>query len=195
MNRCSLWGALGIALLPGLLSAPALALSDEASDPTGPGGSSARAAAGAMTVDRLGSLIRELDASAKREGPTWRLSVDGTAVQVMADADHDRMRILVPVARADEVSQRTLRRCMEANFSTALDARYAVARGVLWSTFLHPPGSLDGPLFRSALGQTVTLARTYGTSFRSGTLELGGGRGARGSSQDPRPDSAGPRRR
>jgi len=186
MNRCSLWCALGVAMIPGLLSGPALAISAEASDPTGPGPASARAADGPMTVDRLDALIRGLDASAQREGPTWRMSVDGTAVQVMADADHDRMRILVPVARADEVSQQTLRRCMEANFSTALDARYAVARGVLWSTFLHPLSSLDETLFHSALGQTVTLARTYGTGFRSGTLEFGGRGAGEGSPAGPR---------
>lgn len=127
-----------------------------------------------MTLDRLDALIRQVDASARREGPGWQLTVEGTIVQVIADADHDRMRILVPIAPATEVSDAALRRCLEANFSTALDARYAVAQDVLWSAFLHPLASLDEDLFLSGLGQTVTLARTYGTTFRSGILSFGG---------------------
>jgi hypothetical protein len=72
-------------------------------------------------------------------------------------------------------SEAILRRCLQANFATALDARYGIAQGVLWSTFLHPLGSLDERLFLSGLGQTVTLARTYGTTFQSGELAFGGG--------------------
>ncbi len=31
---------------------------------------------------------------------------------------------------------------MQANFDTALDARYAIAKGALWSTFIHPLSDL-----------------------------------------------------
>lgn len=127
-----------------------------------------------MTLDRLDALIRQVDASVTREGPGWQLTVDGTIVQVIADADHDRMRIVVPVARARDVSEERLRRCLQANFYTALDARYAVAQEVLWSAFLHPLASLDDDFFLSGLLQTVTLARTYGTTYHSGDLSFGG---------------------
>ncbi len=145
-----------------------------------PGGSTARTApaltqGAAMTLDGLDALISSVDVAAVREGPGWQFSVGGMAAQVIADASHDRMRILVPVARAEEVSEAMLRRCMQANFSSALDARYALAQGVLWSAFVHPLGSLDEALFLSALGQTVTLARSYGTTFQSGELVFGSG--------------------
>jgi len=169
------------------------AFSEDAAD-DGSGAASGQAPP-VMTIDRLDAVIRSVDAAAARRGPGWQLSVDGTSVEVIADADHDRMRIVVPVAKAEDVSVAMLRRCMQANFSTALDARYAVARGVLWSTFLHPLGSLDEALFLSALGQTVTLARSYGTTFRSGVLSFGGeepdgqepsGRGSREPDLPPR---------
>lgn len=128
-----------------------------------------------MTLDCLDALIRQVDVSANRDGPGWQLTVDGTVVQVIADADHDRMRIVVPVRKESDVSDAMLRRCMQANFATALDARYAVAQGVLWTAFLHPLGSLDEALLLSGLGQTVMLARSYGTTFRSGELSFRGG--------------------
>lgn len=156
-------------LVPFLVGAPSDARAFDAAPPGAP------APGAPMTVDRLDALIRRVDAAAKREGPGWQLSVDGTAVQVIADAAHDRMRIVVPVAEVAQVSEAMLRRCLQANFATALDARYGIAQGVLWSTFLHPLGSLDERLFLSGLGQTVTLARTYGTTFQSGELAFGGG--------------------
>jgi len=178
-----------------LIAAPlgAAAIAPEAAaggSPAPPAPPSTRGAP--MTLDRLDALIRRVDAAAVREGPGWQLSVDGTSVQVIADARHDRMRIVVPVAKAEDVSQAMLHRCMQANFSTALDARYAIARGVLWSAFVHPLGSLDEALFLSALGQTVTLARSYGTTFQSGELLFGGGdllepRAPGGGAPDPGP--------
>lgn len=128
-----------------------------------------------MTLDRLDALIHRVDAAAKREGAGWQLSVGGTRAQVIADATHDRMRVVVPVVSAEALPEAMLRRLLQANFDTALDARYALAKGVLWSTFLHPLGSLDENLFLSGLAQCVTLARTYGTTFQSGELTYGGG--------------------
>ena len=60
-------------------------------------------------------------------------------------------------------------------FDTALDARYAIAQGQLWSTFIHPLDSLTQDDFVSALAQTVTLVKTYGTTFSSGAMSFGGG--------------------
>ncbi len=66
-------------------------------------------------------------------------------------------------------------RVMQANFDSALDARYAVARGVLWSTFIHPLGALEDAEVLSDLGQTVNLALSYGSTYPSGALTFSGG--------------------
>ncbi len=159
-----------LAPLLAVASPPAAAFEADTPPALGP------AAPGApMTLERLDALIRRVDAGAKREGPGWQLTVDGTEVQVVADASHDRMRIVMPVAEVAQVSEAMMRRCLQANFASALDARYGIAQGLLWSTFLHPLGSLDERLFLSGLGQTLTLARTYGTTFQSGELTFGGG--------------------
>ena len=64
---------------------------------------------------------------------------------------------------------------MQANFDSALDARYAVAKGVLWSAYLHPLSTLKADDFVSGLAQVVNLAATYGSTYSSGALTFGGG--------------------
>jgi len=38
---------------------------------------------------------------------------------------------------------------MQANFDSALDARYAIAKGKLWSAFIHPLSELNEEQFFS----------------------------------------------
>ena len=129
-----------------------------------------------MTLDRMNSLIEAIDSSAarKRDG-YWNLKIDGVPVLVIADTGHDRMRILVGIVKVDKLNPKIYLRLMQANFDSALDARYAVARGGLWSALLHPFASLNDSQFLKGVGQTVNLARTYGVSYSSGLLNFGGG--------------------
>lgn len=128
-----------------------------------------------MDVERLDRLIRRVDDGAQREGNAWQLEVDGTRAQVIADPKHDRMRVVVAVVAADALSAATMQRLLQANFDSALDARYGIARGLLWATYIHPLSPLRPEQFLSGLAQTVLLARNYGTTFSSGALSFGGG--------------------
>ena len=128
-----------------------------------------------MDDDRLGTLIQRIDPQAVGGPGLWRLRVRDREVMVITDARADRMRIVAGVAPADTLEQDMLYRLMQANFDTALDARYAVAQGVLWSAFIHPLGALDDRQFISGLGQVVNLALSFGTTFSSGALTFGGG--------------------
>ncbi len=64
---------------------------------------------------------------------------------------------------------------MQANFDSALDARYAIAKQTLWSVYLHPLSSLRDDEFLTGLGETVNLVSTFGTTYSSGLLNFGGG--------------------
>ena len=85
------------------------------------------------------------------------------------------MRAMVPIRAADGLDPEELMRLMQANFDTALDARYAVARGRLWGVFIHPLSPLQKTQFLSGLAQTVSVAQTYGTAYSGGALSYGGG--------------------
>ena len=82
---------------------------------------------------------------------------------------------MVPIASVEDVTPEELSRMMQANFDTALDARYAIAQGRVWGVFIHPLGALEREQFLSALAQTVNLARTYGTLYSGGAQHFGGG--------------------
>ena len=132
---------------------------------------------GAMTLDRLDTLITAVDGQSQRSeaGNGWELTVAETPVTVVCDPTHDRMRIMVGIAPAADLDQTLLYRMMQANFDSALDARYAIARDILWATFIHPLSPLTDRQFLEGLGQTVNVARTFGSTFTSGALTFQGG--------------------
>jgi hypothetical protein len=96
-------------------------------------------------------------------------------VIVITDPIAERMRIMVPIGDAGLLSQELLTRLMQANFDSALDARYAIAQDVLWGTFIHPLTSLDEKGFVSGLAQAIAVADNFGGSFSSGAMVFGGG--------------------
>lgn len=130
---------------------------------------------GPMTLERLAGIVTAIDAEVVANGPTLRFHLDGIPVMVVADAGADRMRAMVPIASAEGLEAEDLLRLMQANFDTALDARYAVANGRLWGVFIHPLAALERDQLLSALVQTVNVARTYGQTYSGGAQVFGGG--------------------
>ena len=128
-----------------------------------------------MTYERLGKIIFALDPEAQPRGPGFQLMVSDVPVLVITDANADRMRAMVPIRSADELSQQDLTRMMQANFDSALDARYAIANGTLWAAFIHPLSPLEKDQVISGLAQTVNIAKTYGTLYSGGAQQFGGG--------------------
>lgn len=132
-------------------------------------------AAGPMSNQKLDVLIRRLDEQAKGRPGFWQFSVESRALLVVTDEKANRMRIMTPVTESDKVDQKTMMRLLQANFDTALDARYAVAQGKLWSVFIHPLQALTDSEFIEGVGQVVNLASSYGGSYSSGLLIFRGG--------------------
>lgn len=130
---------------------------------------------GPMTLERLAGIIQAIDADVVAQGPTLQFTIDGIPVMIVADAAADRMRAMVPIASAEGLSAEDLLRMMQANFDTALDARYAVANGRLWGVFIHPLSPLEKDQLISALVQTVNVARSYGQTYSGGAQVFGGG--------------------
>lgn len=128
-----------------------------------------------MTMERLVEIITTLDPNAELVGISFQLVIDETPIIIIADPSADRMRAMTPIQSAATLSSEDLMRMMQANFDTALDARYAVAQGTLWSTFIHPLAALEKDQFISGLGQTINLAKTYGTLYTGGGIIYGQG--------------------
>jgi len=128
-----------------------------------------------MTLPRMAEIVRALDPGAEAAGPVLRLTIDDVPVMIVTDVGSDRMRAMVPIRSAAALDADELRRLMQANFDSALDARYAVANGVLWGVFIHPFAALEKDQLISGIAQTVNVALTYGTLYSGGALQFGGG--------------------
>ena len=126
-------------------------------------------------LDQMGEVITALDGEAERNGNNWQLTLEERMMLVVTDTNAGRMRIITPIAPVDQLPEGAMERLMQANFDTALDARYAVGQGLVWGAFIHPLDSLTTRDFASGLLQTHTLGETFGTTFSSGALNYGGG--------------------
>ena len=128
-----------------------------------------------MTLERLGEILKALDPETEALGTAFQLTVSDVPIVIVTDPGAYRMRAMVPIRDASAMSAEELLRVMQANFDTALDARYAIAQGRLWATFIHPLSPLEKNQVISGIGQTVNVAKTYGTLYTGGALSYGGG--------------------
>jgi hypothetical protein len=128
-----------------------------------------------MTLSRMAEIVFAIDPDAQSQGTRFTLTIEDVPMLIITDPVADRMRAMVPIRAAADMTPEEVARVLQANFDTALDARYAIARGQLWGIFIHPLSPLKKDQLISGLGQTVNIARTYGTLFSGGAMNFGGG--------------------
>ncbi len=128
-----------------------------------------------MNNDRMHEILQRVDPNLQGKLGSWLLHHEELPVQVITDENADRMRVIVPIAKVEELNKDDLVRLMQANFDSVLDARYSVANGVVWSAFIHPLSILSDEEFVSGLAQAITAAATFGTTYSSGALIFRGG--------------------
>lgn len=133
------------------------------------------ASQGNMTADRLGDIVRIVDPNAEELGNGFAFSVEERALRLVYDERADRMRIVTPIISSANLPEEVLMRMLQANFDSALDVRYAVGGGNVWSVFIHRMSSLKAEDLISGIAQTAIAAETFGTSFSSGAVVFGGG--------------------
>ena len=128
-----------------------------------------------MTGERIDAILKAIDQDAVQRGITTELTIDDVPIMVIVDERSDRMRAMVPIRSAEGIAPEELQRMMQANFDTALDARYAVAQGRVWGVYIHPLAALQREQMVSGLIQRVNLARSYGQAYTGGAQQFGGG--------------------
>jgi hypothetical protein len=128
-----------------------------------------------MTAIRMSELILRVDENAINEGSTWYFNIIGLDAVLVFDIEADRMRVLIPIENTGDLSKDELLRLMQANFDSALDARYAIAQGQLWGAYIHPLSTLTDEEFLLGIGQTANVVASFGSSYSSGMFVFGGG--------------------
>ena len=130
---------------------------------------------GFMDNARLDFLLKSLDPETSGRPGNWVVTFRDISAQVLTDERADRMRIMIPIADASDLEKDQLYRMLQANYESALDARYAIAQGLVWVAFIHPLSPLTEGELLLALAQTYNAAETYGSSFSGGLFQFGGG--------------------
>ncbi|GAB4196910.1 MAG: hypothetical protein Tsb002_30590 [Wenzhouxiangellaceae bacterium] len=131
--------------------------------------------AAAMTGERLAELIGLIDAEAQVESNVLQFRFRQRQMVLIYDSAADRMRLMSPIAEASVLDESLMYRMLQANYDAVLDPRYAVARDIVWSAYIHPLAALSDAQFASAVVQVYTAAETFGTTFSSGGIVFGGG--------------------
>lgn len=118
----------------------------------------------------LEAFVRSVAPDFKGQTGHWTLRRDDVEIAVVADAPHDRMRVLAPVGDTSKLAAADLVTLLDANFDRALDAKYATRQGVVWAIYVHPLSSLTREEFESAVKQVAALRKNFGTTFASTNL-------------------------
>lgn len=128
-----------------------------------------------MTQKILHGLIAAVSEVEEQQDNYLQFRYNDVRMALISDTNADRMRLITPIVKVDEMDPQEVYIVLESNYHLALDARYATSNGVLYSVYIHPLSPLDENQVMSALRQVSTLAQTYGSHYTSGELNFGQG--------------------
>lgn len=126
------------------------------------------------TFDDLKLIMAREATIVKEEGNMIHYKVDELQLFLIVDENANRMRLMAPVAEEGKLTEEDLKKLMESNFDRALDAKYALSNGILWSVYAHPLKELYKDQMIDAFNQVRNLVYNYGTSYSSTTMVFGG---------------------
>lgn len=124
----------------------------------------------AMTRSVLHTVIARYGTGMKEDRGLVQFIYNDAPLLCICDPEHDRMRLVSPVLELKDVRTGQMAKMMEANFHTALDARYATSNGIVYAVYVHPLSTLTEKMVHSAMAQVSILRNTFGSSYHSGNL-------------------------
>jgi len=125
-----------------------------------------------MNNSDLEKIIYVVSDSLQGVTGNWQFLIEDKLFICVTDEKHNRMRIISPIMEEVKLSNTDRQKLLEANFHTALDARYAIANDYLWAVFIHPLKELSKDQVMDAISQVYTAVLTYGTTYSSTGLSF-----------------------
>lgn len=123
-----------------------------------------------MTNDKLGKIINEVSDKVEGENGRWQFNIKETVFIVLTDSTNNRMRIISPIAETISLEKNMLENALIANFHSALDVKYAISEGIIWSAFIHPLRELSEKQVEDAISQVYYANTNFGTTYASTSL-------------------------
>lgn len=127
-----------------------------------------------MNNDTLETIYTTVSDSINGQLGMWQFHIKSVPLISITDTQHNRMRIMSPIADSNTLNEGLLKASLVANFHTALDVKYAVSDGVLWSVFIHPLKELSEEQVKDAVSQVYYANINFGTTFTSTSLTFPG---------------------
>ena len=126
------------------------------------------------SFDDLKLILAKEATIVNEEGSMVEYQIDQLPMFLIVDETANRMRLMSPIVEEKDLKEEDLKLLMEVNFDRALDAKYAVANGVLWSVYAHPLKELYKDQVIDAFNQVRNLVYNYGSSYSSTVFVFGG---------------------
>lgn len=127
-----------------------------------------------MTPTKLGTMLETISDSIVSNTSQWQFIIKNTPFVAIADSTHNRMRIMSPIIESNNLSEELKTASLMANFHTALDVKYAISDGILWSVYIHPLKELTENQVLDAVSQVYYAKVNFGTTFSSTSLVFPG---------------------
>lgn len=126
-----------------------------------------------MDNKRLEKIINSASDSVQGQVGYWQFKYFDRYFLLITDETHNRMRIVSPIVEEEKLDEDYFKKCLEANYHSALDVKYALSDGLLWSVFIHPLKELSEAQVKDAIAQVYSAAATFGYSYTSTELVFG----------------------
>jgi len=132
-----------------------------------------------MTNEHMEEILKSEVEELQGQAGAWQFVYGQHIIFILTDEANNRMRIFSPIKEDTALEDGQMKKMLEANFHSALDAKYSLYNGFVVSVYTHPLGELQKEQFIDALRQVANLAANFGTSYNSTELIFGS------SSEDP----------
>ncbi|PIA78983.1 hypothetical protein BFR04_05535 [Gaetbulibacter sp. 4G1] len=127
-----------------------------------------------MDNKTLESIYTSVSDSIQGKNGSWHFFIKDIQLLSITDTKNNRMRIISPIAESKSLNNDLIKAALVANFHTALDVKYAVSDGVLWSVFIHPLKELSKNQVKDAVSQVYYANVNFGSTFASTSLVFPG---------------------
>ena len=128
-----------------------------------------------MSNQKIDAILRAESEMVEGKDGSWRALFGQRILMVITDENNNRMRIIAPVVEEKELKKAQYEEMLRAQFHKALDIKYALFDGVLWSMYAHPLKELTEAQFKDAISQVYFGAENFGGSYKSTGIQFGAG--------------------
>ena len=125
-----------------------------------------------MTNTKLEKIISSVSDTIIGQNGAWEFRIGDLPMLCITDENHNRMRIIAPIAEMKDITVEQMKTAMEANFHSALDVKYAISDEVMWAAYIHPLKQLQNEQTLDAIRQVYNAVLTFGTSYTSTELSF-----------------------